>query len=197
MNVDFQHQVGARGTRSPRCSERGFSALELVVIVVIVCVLIAIGVPALHSRAKASVLAANLQSLGAMVNEQVMEGYSPEYRPSGEGDPGRFLSTHLEESLRTAGKAGYVNPVVGAGRGRVVLNGSSAPTDPQSVAPAVFITDSPECQYVSFDALPDASRRLLAGTLVVAFNSGAKTVDVFFVDGEGRKSADVVNVPTG
>ncbi len=160
-------------------------------IVVIVCVLVAIGVPALHSRAKASVLSANLQSLGAMVSEQVMEGYSTEYRQSGEGDPSNYLSTHLEESLSTAGKAGYANPVVGSGKGRVVLNSGAFPTDPQSVPPAVFITDSPQCQYLSFDAQPEANRRLLAGTLIIAFNPAAQAVDVFSVDGNGKKSADV------
>jgi type II secretory pathway pseudopilin PulG len=122
MNVDFRLPVGTPGAGPPGSSERGFSALELLVIVVIVCVLVAIGVPALHSRAKASVLSANLQSLGSLVNEQVMEGYSTEYRQSGEGDPSDYLSTHLEESLSTAGKAGYANPVVGSVKGRVVLN---------------------------------------------------------------------------
>jgi type II secretory pathway pseudopilin PulG len=186
-----------RGGSLSYSSERGFSALELLVIVVIVCVLVAIGVPALHSRAKASVLAANLQSLGALVNEAVMEGYSAQYRPSGQGDPGNYLSTHLEESLSTAGKAGYTNPIVGSKNGRVVLNSQAVPTDPESVAPAVFITDSPQCQYLSFDAMPGASRRLLAGTLVIAFNPEARTVDVFFIDGQGRESAAVVSVPTG
>ena len=42
-----------------------------------------------------------------------MEGYSPEYRPSGEGDLEIHLSTHLEESLSNAGTAGYTNPIVG------------------------------------------------------------------------------------
>jgi Tfp pilus assembly protein PilE len=157
MNVDFQQPVGMRGIGSPGSSERGFSALELLVIVVIVCVLVAIGVPALHSRAKASVLSANLQSLGAMVNEQVMEGYSTEYRQSGEGDPSSYLSTHLEEGLSTAGKAGYTNPVVGSEKGRVILSSRSVPTDPQSVPPAVFITDSPQCLYLSFSALARVS----------------------------------------
>jgi Tfp pilus assembly protein PilE len=192
MKVDFRLPVGTPGAGLPGSSERGFSALELLVIVVIVCVLVAIGVPALHSRAKASVLSANLQSLGSLVNEQVMEGYSTEYRQSGEGDPSDYLSTHLEESLSTAGKAGYANPVVGSVKGRVVLNSGAFPTDPQSVAPAVFITNSAQCQYQ-----PDASRRLLAGTLIIDFNPEARTVDVFFVDGDGQESADVVSVPMG
>jgi hypothetical protein len=46
-------------------------------------------------------------------------------------------------------------------------------------------------------ALADASRRLLAGALIIAFNPQARTVDVFFVDGDGQESADVVSVPMG
>ncbi len=197
MNIDLRQPAGTRAINSSLSSECGFSALEMLVIVVIVCVLVAIGVPALHSRAKASVLDANLQSLGEVVNEQVMEGYSPEYRPSGEGDPERYLSTHLEESLTSAGKAGYANPTVGSERGRGILSSRSVPADSQSVPPAVFITDSPQCQYLSFNALTDASRRLLAGALVIAFNAQARVVDVFYVDEHGRKSADVVTIPTG
>jgi len=177
--------------------QRGFGALELLVIVVIVCVLVAIGVPTLHARAKASVLDANLHSLGSWVNEQVMEGYSPEYRPSGEGDPERHLSTHLQKDLTTTGNAGYVNPMVGSASGRTVLNSSDVLIEAQSVPPAVLITDSSQCQYLSFNALPDKSRRLLVGTLIIAFNTEARTVDVFFVDGGGWKSTDVVSVPMG
>jgi len=197
MRVDLGILVRVRVRSCRSSSERGFSVLEMLVIVVIVCVLVAIMVPALHSRAKASVLDANLQSLAAVVNEQVMEGYSTEYRPSGEGDPEIYLSSKLEESLTAAGKAGYVNPTVGSEKGRVILSSESAPTDPGSVPPAVFITDSPECQYLSFDALADTSRNLLAGALVVAFNAEARSVDVFFVDEDGQRAADVVTVPTG
>jgi type II secretory pathway pseudopilin PulG len=196
MNVDSQHPVETPGLSCFRPSERGFSALELVVIIAIVSVVIAIGVPTLHSRAKASVLGANLQSLGSVVNTCVMEGYSSEYRPSGQGDPQDYLSSQLEQVLSTAGKAGYANPFVGAGAGRLVLNSRVIPTGPQSLPPAVLITDSSQYQYLTFDAQPEATRRLLVGTLIIAFNPGARSVDVFYVGGGGRKSASVVNVPT-
>jgi hypothetical protein len=197
MSIEVHRPVAARGLRSSPCAEGGFSVLEVLVIVVIVCVVAAIGIPTLRDRAKGSVLELNLESLGSFVMEEAMEGYSPDYRPSGEGSPARYLSTHLEESLDLAGKAGYVNPVVGSGEGRVVLNSSVAPKDPLSVPPAVFITDAPECEYLFFNALPDASRLLLAGTLIVAFNPEARTVDVFFVDRNGHKSTNVVTVPAG
>jgi type II secretory pathway pseudopilin PulG len=197
MKTDLRQPAGSPGAGHRRSSERGFSALELLVIVVIVCVVIAIGIPTLHSRAKASVLEANLQSLGSLVNEQVMDGYSPDYRSSGEGDPDDYLSSHLEESLNVGGKAGYANPIAGSQGDRVVLNSSAVPTSPESAIPAVLITDSPQCQYLSFNTLPDATRRLLAGTLVVAFSPEARAVDVFFVDANGQKSDDVVSIPTG
>jgi type II secretory pathway pseudopilin PulG len=196
MNVDFQRPAGTRGIGSLRSSERGFSALELLVIVVIICVMVAIGVPVLHSQAKAAILDTNVQTLSTKVKELVLEGYSGRYRASGDGDPKDYLSLQLEETLSAAGKAGYMNPAVGSKAGRVILNSGARPTDLQSIPPAVFITDAPECQYDSFEALSDASRRLLAGTLIVAFNAEVRTVDVFFVDGAGKKSPDVV-VPTG
>jgi hypothetical protein len=197
MNADFRRPAARRGLSFSGFAEQGFSVLELLVIVVIVCVVVAIGVPTLHARAKVSVLEANLHSLGLLVDQQVAEGYSAEYRPSGEGDPAYSLSNRIEESLSAAkGKAGYRNPFVDSAGGRIVLNSSTAPTDPLSVPPAVLITDSPGCQYLVFNAQSDANRRLLVGTLIVAFNPGTQTVDVFFVKGDGQKSTNLVSVPT-
>ena len=139
-------------------------------IVVIVCVVVAIGVPMVHARAKATVLSENLQSLGEMVVEQVSEGYSIKYRASGEGDAEVHLSSHLEESLNAMGTAGYVNPIVGSRNGRVVLNSSAVSTNPPAVSPAVLITDSPEYQYQAFDVVAEGIRQKLAGSLVVVLD---------------------------
>ena len=205
MNVDWRRPVRTRplgvsrrqGSDALRAGESGFSALELLVIVVIVCVVVAIGVPSLHAQAKTSVLDLNLRSLGVMVEEHVLEGYSPEYKPSGEGDPANCLSARLEESLHAIGGAGYMNPVAGSDMGRTILNSRSVPKNPGSVPPAVFMTDAPECQYQTFGSLAETSRRLLAGALIVAFNTQASTVDVFYVDEDGRASDKAVRVPTG
>jgi type II secretory pathway pseudopilin PulG len=182
---------------STRWGGRGFSALELLVIIAIVCVVVAIGVPTLHARAKTSVLDVNQGSLGSMVSELVLEGYSSEYRSSGEGDPGVYLSTYLEQSLVAMSEAGFVNPIVGSEGGRVVLNSSAIPRKVPSTPPAVFITDSPLCGYLSFNGLPLTTRRLLAGTLIIAFSSENRTVDVFFADNDGSRSVDVITVPMG
>jgi hypothetical protein len=192
MNVDRRPLDFCR-----KSAPGGFSSLELLVIIVIVCTVVAIGVPTLHARAKASVLETNLQTLGSLVTEQVNEGYSPEYRSSGEGDPDFFLSNGLEERLSAASKDDFQNPFINTEGGRAVVNSSTVAMDPQMAAPAVLITDSPEYQYVLFGAQSEANRLLLAGSMIIAFNSEAGTVDVFYVDSAGQKASDVVSVPTG
>jgi hypothetical protein len=165
--------------------------LEVLVIIVIVCVVAAICVPVFHARAKLTVLSVNLQTLASTVAEEMLEGYSLRYRASGDGDSERYLSTHLEENLKALGAAGYVNPLVSSKEGHLVLNSNVALTNPPLVAPAVLITGSLEFQYCVFDSLPQADRLRFAGSLIVAFNIEARTVDVFFVDKEGERSAEV------
>ncbi len=128
MNTDPHRAVAPRTMSRLSAAERGFSVLEVLVIIVIVCVVVAIGVPTLHARARVSVLEANLQSLGSLVSGLAAEGYSGEYRPTGEGDPKYSLSNHLEESLKAAeGKADYRNPFVDSEAGRFVLNSTHGP----------------------------------------------------------------------
>ncbi len=197
MNGDARRPAKGRDTRSSRTPEHGFSALELLVVVVIVCVLAAIGVPTLHAKAKTTVLDANMRILAETVEEQVLLGYSTEYQPSGEGDPSLCLSARLEEILGSASEAGFVNPVVGADEGRAIVNSSSVPADPGSVPPAVLITNAALCRYDSFGSLAEAGRLALAGALIVAFNPETRTLDVFYVDESGKESATAVSIPMG
>lgn len=195
MNVDGGHGCRARWVETRLAGERGFSALEFLVIIVIVCVVVAIGVPTLHSRAKATVLDANMHTLASMVSSQVLEGYTTTYNPPTDGASDSYLSDHLTATLRSAGKASFVNPYVSANQGRTIVSSDSLPADAQVKAPAVLITDCSEAQYTVFDALPVASRHLLVGSLVVEFNSTSQTLDVFYVDGQGNRSPSVVQVP--
>jgi type II secretory pathway pseudopilin PulG len=195
MKAERSHPVARRAAVSLRSSEAGFSVLELIVIIVIIAVVIAVGVPTLHSRARASVLDANLRSLATVVQEGVLEGYSGEYRASGAGNPEQYLSNYLEEALRGAGEGGYVNPVAGTSNGRMVLNYSSLPGDLGGVPPAVFITDSAEYQHGFGPAVTEAACPSMAGALIVAFDSTTKIVDVYYIDEGGRQSEDVLHVP--
>lgn len=176
---------------------RGFSLLEVLIIVVVVCAVVAIGVPVLHRGANAAVLDTNLQSLGTLVGEHVTEGYSPEYKASGEGDPSVYLSSALEASLTAPGSGVYVNPFVGKNEGTAVVNSHTLPVGAGVVAPAVFITDANDCQYTAFPDLPLGLRRYLMGTLIVAFDAPGAMIDVYFVDQKGNGSLAVISVPSG
>jgi hypothetical protein len=178
-------------------AERGISALELLIIVVVVCAVIAIGVPILHRGADRAVLDSNLQSLGAMVNERVSEGYSPDYKASGQGDPQVYVSSSLEQSLTDPSDAPYINPFVGKDSGTQVINAHALLSQSGFVAPAVFITDWSDCQYSTFAELSLGFRRLLLGTLIVAFDAPGGSIDVYFVDQKGDGSLAMVTVPTG
>ncbi len=186
----------ARGPDSLR--EGGFSALELLVIVVIVSAVVALGVPTLRAKAHDSVLDMNMRSLASLVQQEMLAGYDSSYQPAGEGSSERYLSTHLETILRASGsKGGYSNAYADGERAYAILNSRSLPTDPLTALPAVYISDNAECRYEVFDSQPyEPSRRYLVGSLVIHFNTAAKTVDIFYVDGKGNTSAEVVRVPT-
>jgi|WetSurMetagenome_2_1015567.scaffolds.fasta_scaffold15053_6 type II secretory pathway pseudopilin PulG len=178
--------------------EQGFSALELLVIVVILCVVAAVGVPTLHARAKHSVLEMNLQSLASLVEEEITEGFNPRYRASGDGDAAKYLSNHLEVTLADVSAGEYVNPTVATpGRGRAVVNTSLPPSGSGDERPAVLITDAPRYQYVFFSTLEESIRAALAGSLVIAFDATRQSVDIFFVDAKGNRSSNVITVPAG
>ena len=176
---------------------RSVTILEGLIIVVVVCTVVAIGLPVLHRGANAAVLDSNLQSLGALVNEKVIEGYSAAYKPSGEGDAQRYVSSVLEQDLAASGTFVYANPFVAKSKGTSIINAHDVPLAPGFVAPAVLLTDAADWQYSAPPALSAGERLMLAGTLVVAFDNGDQTIDVYFIDQRGQGSQAEVSVPTG
>jgi type II secretory pathway pseudopilin PulG len=177
--------------------EAGFSVLEVLIIVVVVCCVVAIGVPVLHRGADAAVLDSNLQTLGAMVSQEISEGYSAQYKAEGEGDPQVHASCALQEALTASGPRLYVNPFVGQVEGTQVINSHNLALGSGFIAPAVLITDWNNCQYQTFSDMSPGLQKMLAGTLVVAFNASADTIDVYYVDQHGKGSVAIVSVPTG
>jgi type II secretory pathway pseudopilin PulG len=177
--------------------QRGITVLEILILVVIVGVVAAVGVPVLHARSRAAVLDANMRSLASLVQEEALAGYRWDYVPDGGGNEEVYLSNHLEALLREAiGKTCYVNPFVSKTTSRTILNSTEIATNPETAPPAVFLTNSEECGYETFDAQPfDTARRFLTGTIVVHFDAQAYNVDVFFVDAAGNKSPRVIRVP--
>ena len=83
--------IGLSGRR-----ESGITALELLVIVVIIAAVVAVGVPTIHSRAESAVLDANMRSLASLVQEELMQGYHTAYQASGVGRADTYLSSRLD-----------------------------------------------------------------------------------------------------
>ncbi|MHB0979053.1 MAG: hypothetical protein ACYC5Q_03070 [Thermoleophilia bacterium] len=173
--------------------------MEVLVIVAIIAVVAAIGVPTLHHSSVNAVLDGNVRNLAALVEEEMLQGFDGTYHQTGEGSPDKFLSNRPEFVLGQAeGAARYVNPEADGVPADVVLSSASVPADGASASPAVFITGNPACVYEAFDSQPyETGRQFLAGSLVVQFNTTLRSVDVFFVDQKGKKSADVVRFLTG
>lgn len=177
----------------------GFGVLELLVIIAIVAVVVAIGVPTLHRTSAKAVLGGNVYNLASLVEEEMLRGWDNAYHQTGEGSPERYLSNRLEHLLGlTRGKARYTNPQADGSRADVVLNSRAIPADRSSAFPAVFITDNSASSYEVFDTQSyDVSRQFLAGSMMVQFNTAYQSVDVFYVDKDGKKSADVTRLPAG
>lgn len=177
----------------------GFSVLEILVIVAIIAAVAGIGVPTLHHTSVNAVLDGNVRNLAALVEEEMLQGFDSTYRQAGEGSPEKYLSNRLEYVLGQAqGAARYVNPQADGSAADVVLNSESIPPSGSPAPPAVFITGNPSWSYEAFDAQPlQTGRQLLVGSMVVQFNSALRSVDVFFVDQDGEKSADVAGFLTG
>lgn len=187
------------GPTSNRFGSDGFSAWEFLVIAMILAVVVAIGAPTLHQTSAKAVLGGNVYTLASLVEEEMLHGWDNAYRQAGEGSPDIYLSNRLEHLLGlTRGAARYTNAQADGSRADVVLNSRAIPSALSSASPAVFITDNPASNYEVFDAQPyEISRRFLAGSMVVQFNTAYRSVEVFYVDEDGKKSADVTRFPTG
>ncbi len=172
--------------------------MEIVVIVAIVSVVAAIGVPKLHRSSESAVLRGNANNLASLASEEMLQGLDSTYHQAGQGSPEKYLSNRLEYVLEQAeGAARYVNPLVDGGGGDSIVNSTTAPADVSVAAPAVFITDNPTCSYETFDSkLSETSRQLLVGSLVVQFNSPLQSVDIFYIDQRGERSASLDRFPT-
>ena len=175
--------------------QTGFTLLELMLVVLVLGILVTIAVPAYvaaSDRAAVAVLEANAQSIADKVAEFVMDGRSFAYRQSGSGGE-QFVSSALEGELETdEGKGhygndqGFVNPVSGSS---IILNSRSV--NGNESQPALFMTDGRAYRYDRIRVNPAR----LAGTVIVQFNTQLDTIDVFYMDPEGKPSEMLIRRP--
>jgi type II secretory pathway pseudopilin PulG len=186
------------GQRRTVESGGGFCVLQLLVVAAVVAVVAGIALPVCASRAKDAVLSENMRTLETAVKYQLaldadaeaVAGLEAAEAPGADG-PWASLVAALQRDHRPG--HGFVNPLSGS----TAIVCQSGPTSATGLArPAVWITGDDE---TALEALRDAGRHQdLAGTLVVLFHheGGSDAVDIFFVDRDGRRSADVATVTT-
>ena len=170
-----------------RRGDGGFSALETLVVLGIVGLIAAVGIPAYASQAQKSVLRQNAQSLVLQVKSYLALDLSSAYVADGEQAGGEgTVSTALSGALRSGTAGRFTNPFSGS---RVIACESAPPASSSRTRPAVWITDDAHYDYAAFRTSA-VTRSQLAGTLVVVFvtEAGVNSVEVFYVDAHGGRS---------
>ena len=173
-------------------NEKGFTLIELVIVIAIMGIIASIGLPKLanyREQAKINTLKTNTHTLEQYVQYlAILEGLSFEYKPHDDGadddDYDTYMSLRIEKELekdlgsgsnaeRYLNRDGYVNLYSGF---RYVLNGNYLSSVKN---PAVYITSS---DYVPAEPIED-----LKGSIVIEFPDG-ESVEIFYVDFDGNES---------
>ncbi len=172
--------------------DAGFTLAEVMAVVMILSILMLIAIPRYidsRDRAAAAVLKVNQRVIETKIDALIYSGYQTLYKRSDAGSPDTYLSTRLETDLeldlgggKYGTKEGFQNPF---SRRENVLNWNTVNVSSASTPPAVFITNATTYRYESIGTNPTR----LAGTIIVQFNTTRNTIDCFYMDRYGKKSA--------
>jgi hypothetical protein len=190
---------GGQTVQDHRATRRGRGFLQALIVLLIATIIVAIALPVYAAQARSAVLKDNARSVritAMSFSLDASETTGPSVATTYGGAPGTSstsaafaatLRASLANGLPGTPTSHYVNPFSGA---RSIVSGLDVPLTVRTTAPAVWITDNADFRYDLIPARGNAETRdHLRGTVIVSFDVGTQSVQIFFIDSRGAKSA--------
>ena len=174
-------------------SKKGFTLVEILIVIVIIGILIAIAVPkfiSITTQAENAVLKYNSTYIVKIfaLNINKYEGADRYSNNTNDETLNNFLEKELEGSQVEGNKDSIKNP---RSRSEKILHSDSpvSGTVEEGKNPAVFITGNSSYLYINTDS---TSTNNLIGSIVVYINQEEPyNVQVYYIDSDGNKSEKI------